>query len=338
MIDNAPLKAGPGQARFGPAQASEMGDFMLIGLLFRKEILLLAGITAAFAIPMFRSGELSVGKLLHWAANGIAPTEQTNPVQDPSFGVWTPGAPAASQASLIPPDTDSKNGLARFLESIFEVQTISESPATNVENSLPSVTAGPLPSANTAIGIPSGASIATERSATAQAQQPASEGTELRPSWIPINDLREVIRFDVSPYWVQQRWQPASQLDLDQDGYYGFRVPLMTDHRVGQLNGALTFYFDSKAVVQRIQFQGFAADVSPLESLLTQYFRFAAVPDRQMLMAPIHQNIARGMFRFTEPVVEIPGQPNKVREVAFEINSTQGKYQLSEAYRQLAVQ
>ncbi|MDP1561669.1 MAG: hypothetical protein Q8M16_09755 [Pirellulaceae bacterium] len=312
---------------------------MLFGLLFRKEFLLLAGITAAFTVPMFRSGELSVGKLLHWAAEGIAPAEQPKQAPDPNFGVWTPGLPPSASSSLVPVSTDSKNGLMKFLESIFEVQTISESQKTDSAIAQQSVTSAARSTPTGPIGIPTVAPFSNNAAnASPSTSPPAPSSNEFRPIWIPVNDLREVIRFDVSPYWVQQRWQPASQLDLDQDGYYGFRVPLMTDHRVGQLNGALTFYFDADAVVQRIQFQGFAAEIAPLQNLLTQYFRFEAVPDRQMLMAPIHQNVARGMFRYTEPVVEIPGQANRVREVAFEVNSTQGKYQLSEAYRQLAVQ
>ena len=44
---------------------------MFLSLLFRKEVLILAGLTAAFAAPMVRSGELSLGKALEWAVNGI---------------------------------------------------------------------------------------------------------------------------------------------------------------------------------------------------------------------------------------------------------------------------
>lgn len=316
---------------------------MLFGLLFRKEILILAAITAAFAVPMFRSGELSVSKLLHWAANGIAPTEQAPPAQDPNFGVWTPNSPPASPSSLVPPENDTSDSLTKFLASIFEVQTVTENPVPQIDAPQPTAVGPAISTANRPVDIPTSAPTSAPVSAfdpTNPSGSPplSASSNEIRPSWIPVNDLREVIRFDVSPYWVQQRWQPASQLDLDQDGYYGFRVPLMTDQRVGQLNGALTFYFDGEAVVQRIQFQGFAADIAPLQSLMTQYFRFEAVPDRQLLMAPIHQGVARGMLRYTEPVVEIAGQTDRVREVAFEVNSTQGKYQLSEAYRQLAVQ
>lgn len=306
---------------------------MIFGLLFRKEVLLLAGITAAFAVPMFRSGELSVGKILHWAANGIAPQESAAPKPDPNFGVWTPNVSATPNTSLVPPESaqDGKFSLAGLLGSIFEVQTVSD--ASKASDVAPPFVSTPNPALDqqSAVAIP-GAPTANAPDAARQVNK------EPRPFWIPVNDLREIIRFDVSPYWVQQRWQPSTRLDLDQDGYYGFRVPLMTDEKVGQLNGALTFYFDGEGVVQRIQFRGTAAETTPLHNLLTQYFRFQAVPDREQILAPIHQNVARGLFRFTDPMVEVPGQNKKLCEVAFEINSTQGRYQLSEAYRQLAVQ
>jgi hypothetical protein len=282
---------------------------------------------------MFRSGELSVGKILHWAANGIAPAEKATPASDPNFGIWTPDSAAAASTSLVPPESPTDFSFANLLGSILEVQTISETPPTSVDPNLP------ISNNGTAVEPTQPAVIPTTATGLGQPPKPSPQATnELRPLWIPVNDLREVIRFDVSPYWVQQRWQPATQLDLDQDGYYGFRVPLQTDQRVGQLNGALTFYFDGEATVQRIQFRGYAADTAALHNLLTQYFRFEGVPDREQLLAPIHQNVARGMFRYTDPVVEVPGQTTRVSEVAFEINSTQGKYQLSEAYRQLAVQ
>ncbi|MBL8892875.1 MAG: hypothetical protein JNL67_23055 [Planctomycetaceae bacterium] len=316
---------------------------MIFGLLFRKEVLLLAGITAAFAVPMFRSGELSVGKILHWAANGIAPQEPEAPKSDPNFGVWTPNGSQAPSTNLVPqgPAPDTKFNLAGLLGSIFEVQTVSEPTITTdptnslVATSKPGLgaaaSAQPPSASPTSVGIPDATVTSTPGNSRSANREPL-------PVWIPVNDLREIIRFDVSPYWVQQRWQPSTRLDLDQDGYYGFRVPLMTDEKVGQLNGALTYYFDGEGVVQRIQFRGTAAETAPLHNLLTQYFRFQAVPDREKILAPIHQNAARGLFRFTDPVVEIAGQNRRLCEVAFEINSTQGRYQLSEAYRQLAIQ
>jgi hypothetical protein len=317
---------------------------MLLRLLLRKETLLLAGVTAAFAVPMFRSGELTFSKLAHWVANGIAPASE-GPAESPANGyvIWSPAAGGQSEIpNLIPAASSQPSPLGQFLQSIFETQIV-DSPET--------ASAGP-PLAATDLGNSpqAGASSAATQSTAGLPPTSAAGTSSIGPSanaaspanplanWIPVLDLREVIRFDVSPYWVQQRWPQTTPLGGDADGYFGFRVPLVTDHRVGQLNGALTFFFDREAVVQRIQFQGTAADIAPLERLVTDHFRFVPVPDRPRLWAPIHQNVARGMLRFSEPIQSNARPEVRLREVAFEINSTQGTYQLSEAYRQLAVQ
>jgi hypothetical protein len=331
---------------------------MFLSLLFRKEVLILAGLTAAFAAPMVRSGELSLSKALDWAVNGIgAHREQAAWSDEQSFGIWAPelSATPATQ-NLVPSAESNSRGSAsvfKFLESIFEVQTVpanaevgpaagSTATATRVNAASVGTDPGPgtVPPAvpgldpRAAIAVPSAEpNPATGTTSTGRTAPPNS-----LPDWIPVLDLREIIRFDVSPYWVQQRWPKCTRLDLDVDGYYGFRVPLVTDQRVGGLSGALTYSFDAQAVVQRIQFQGSVQDIGPLQQLLTQYFRFSPLADRTNLLAPVHDKAARGMLRYSEPIIETAGQEIRLREVAFEINSTQGRYQLSEAYRRLAIE
>jgi hypothetical protein len=331
---------------------------MFLSLLFRKEVLILAGLTAAFAAPMVRSGELSLGKALDWAVNGIgARQEQTTWSDEQSFGIWAPELSATpTTQNLVPSAEANSSGSAsvfKFLESIFEVQTIpanaevgpatdSTAAATRVNAATNAANPGQGATLTTVPGLDPRSAVAVPSAEPNPATGTASSGrtvpTNSLPDWIPVLDLREIIRFDVSPYWVQQRWPKCTRLDLDADGYYGFRVPLVTDQRVGGLSGALTYSFDAQAVVQRIQFQGSVQDVGPLQQLLTQYFRFSPIADRTDLLAPIHDKAARGMLRYSEPIIETAGQATRLREVAFEINSTQGRYQLSEAYRRLAIE
>jgi hypothetical protein len=325
---------------------------MFLSLLFRKEVLILGGLTAAFAAPMVRSGELSLGKVMDWAVNGIGPRpEQSQWADQQSFGIWAPDLATTPQAQNLVPTTGS-NSVFKFLESIFEVQTVPADSEYERQGTTPLPSQANLEatggtdlsqpvaerSANqttpSGITIPTSAEAAAPRSAAAPS--PAS-GSSLTDG-IPVLDLREIIRFDVSPYWVQQRWPQCTPLTLDIDGYYGFRVPLVADQRVGALSGALTYSFDAQAVVQRIQFQGSVQDIAPLQQLLTQYFHFRPIADKPNLLAPIHEQAARGMLRFSEPIIEAPGLQVRLREAAFEINSTKGRYQLSEAYRRLAVQ
>lgn len=359
---------------------------MLMSFLLRKEVLILTGLTAAFAAPMVRSGELSLSKVMDWAVNGIGPKpEQKTWTAEQSFGIWAPELSTSPQSSnLVPqPANVASNNVLKFLESIFEVQTVPAGAELSGDRSSPvgaslaradnaalpalgggtdlsqqptetsgltnrppaastaasSLVTNRVADANSGVAIPPpGTPFATVPGPNATASNGPGSAANPLSDWIPVLDLREVVRFDVSPYWVQQRWPQSTRLDLDSDGYYGFRVPLVTDQRVGGLSGALTYCFDSQAVVQRIQFQGSAQEIGPLQGLLTQYFKFSPIADRPNLLAPVHEQSARGMLRYSEPIIEVPGQPLRLREVAFEINSTQGRYQLSEPYRRLAIQ
>jgi hypothetical protein len=322
---------------------------MLLRLLFRKELLLLTGVTAAFVIPMFRSGELTVGKIGRWLSDGIdPPTASTDSGLTPQeFALWTPGnGRSPLQVDLIPqdqpnPSTSVASTLSRFLGSLFEVQTVDEArqlvaiPEPHASANWPTGTGG-LPSAPAPVRF-SGLSPSH-----ADLNQPdiADRADPFGPlaTRLTITDLREVIRFDISPHWVQQRWQPATQLAPDPEGYHGIRVALVTDHQVGNLQGAFTYFFDDQAKVQRIQFQGTASQLDPIRSLLEDYFNFKPVPDRPRLWAPVHRQTARGMFRHSDLAPRRQFDPTPIAEVAFEINSTQGRYQLSETYRQLAIQ
>lgn len=323
---------------------------MLFGLLFRRETLLLAGVTAVFAVPMFRNGDLSVRKITHWVANGIAEsTAESGGRSEPAgFAVWTPQSGSSGSVDLIPASKSSGQG--SWLGLLGDVlQTEETSSTTSTTTTVESSGAGAVASSDVGYpgqvyGIPAPTSVDDSRAALQPFQ--GVESTEIPAhlaGWIPINDLREIIRFDVSPQWVQQRWSPATALDRDDDGYYGFRVPLESGPTVGQVNGALTYFFDIQGKVQRIQFVGSAANTSPLLSLLVTYFRFEPVTDRVGLYAPIHKNAARGMFRFGDASPSVgnegvkPGFPATQTEVAFEINSTQGRYTLSEAFRRIAI-
>lgn len=100
----------------------------------------------------------------------------------------------------------------------------------------------------------------------------------IQPSDIPLEgfpayDLAEVLRMDVDPAWVYQRWSRKStalaELDL-----YGVRVPLVTGTQVDDLAGSLTYYFDVDNKVQRISFRGRTGDARKLIALVTKRYDF----------------------------------------------------------------
>ena len=86
-----------------------------------------------------------------------------------------------------------------------------------------------------------------------------------------VQDLREVLRFDVTPVWLTQRFSRVttvlSNVQLD-----GMRVPLITGTQTTDLAGTLTYYFDSRQSVRRINLHGLTGDPSQLANLMVQFY------------------------------------------------------------------
>lgn len=86
-----------------------------------------------------------------------------------------------------------------------------------------------------------------------------------------VQDLREVLRFDVTPLWLTQRFSRVTtvlaNVQLD-----GMRVPLITGTQPTDLAGTLTYYFDSRQSVRRINVHGLTGDPSLLANLMVQFY------------------------------------------------------------------
>ncbi len=85
-----------------------------------------------------------------------------------------------------------------------------------------------------------------------------------------VVDLAEVVRFDVSPSWVIQRWPRVMNNRHGSENLQAYRVPLVTGPKAADLAGSLTYYFDESPTLQGIQFVGTTGDTAPLEKFLTQ--------------------------------------------------------------------
>lgn len=124
-------------------------------------------------------------------------------------------------------------------------------------------------------GPSAGGESATEPSA-AQVQMAASPatGADAMATGTPIYDLAEVLRFDVTPRWIADRW-PRVSAAVGQLELRGYRVPLVTGAAEDDLAGALTYYFNPWQQVQRITFFGTTGNVQKTLHLLTNRFHFA---------------------------------------------------------------
>lgn len=92
-----------------------------------------------------------------------------------------------------------------------------------------------------------------------------------------ITSLREVLRFDVTPTWVMQRFPRVSTVhsDLQLDG---MRVPLITGTQPTDLAGTLTYYFDSYQRLQRVNVHAVTGDPSRFVAELQHGYKFQQQP------------------------------------------------------------
>ena len=87
-----------------------------------------------------------------------------------------------------------------------------------------------------------------------------------------VNDLREVLRFDIVPGWLPQRFARVSTVtsNVQMDG---LRVPLITGTQPKDIAGTLTYYFDASQTLKRINLHGLTGDPSQLVNLMVQYYQ-----------------------------------------------------------------
>lgn len=85
--------------------------------------------------------------------------------------------------------------------------------------------------------------------------------------------LDEVLRFDVTVDWIMRRW-PRVSTGLPYLQLQGYRVSLVSGTKLGDVAGSLTYYFNSRQQLQRIELRGTTGDPSALAGLASNRFHF----------------------------------------------------------------
>jgi hypothetical protein len=93
----------------------------------------------------------------------------------------------------------------------------------------------------------------------------------------PVLSLQEVLRFDVSPTWVMNRFPRVSTVlaDMQLDG---LRAPLVTGTSPTDLAGTLTYYFDKYKRLQRVTLHGVTGEPSRFIAELQQAYQMQQEP------------------------------------------------------------
>ena len=151
----------------------------------------------------------------------------------------------------------------------------------------------------------------------------------------PVSDLSEVIRFNITPEWVMQRW-PRVTAELSDLDLEGLRVPLVTGTARHDLAGSLTYYFDDRKYVQRITFHGFTADEQPLVELLVKHCVLRPEPTlgRGLYLAKWSGIPRSALWVRHAPVIDASQQFTQL-ELELELNRPGRGYRLSKRFNDL---
>jgi hypothetical protein len=114
----------------------------------------------------------------------------------------------------------------------------------------------------------------TLNNAPSLVSMPGLPATDAEINAPPLVELTDALRFDVTASWILGRW-PRVTAGLPDAGLQGYRVALVSGTQDNDVAGALTYYFNTNHVCQRITFQGTTGDARKLIAMLTTRYGFA---------------------------------------------------------------
>jgi len=151
----------------------------------------------------------------------------------------------------------------------------------------------------------------------------------------PVTDLREVMRFDITPDWVMNRFSRVSTV-LAELRLKALRVPIVTGTRVDDLAGTLTYYFDGQDRLQRVSMHAFTGDPERLVGSMTQHYGMQQEPN---LEAGIYTKRWNGMpvhfLRLTRSSVVYADALHQKFTVFLELNQPDLPFGLSEEAKRI---
>ena len=145
-----------------------------------------------------------------------------------------------------------------------------------------------------------------------------------------VSDLREVLRFDIVPGWLPQRFARVTTItsNVQMDG---LRVPLITGTQSTDIAGSLTYYFDANQSLKRINLQGLSGDPTNLANLMVQYYQLK--PEQslggQLFTARWNNRVTSVMQIAPAPII-YAGADHSKYIIFLELNQPSSQYALSD--------
>ncbi|WP_153556780.1 DUF6690 family protein [Roseimaritima sediminicola] len=164
-----------------------------------------------------------------------------------------------------------------------------------------------------------------------------SGGSGTRQSLVggPVHDLRDVLRFDVTPEWVAQHFTRVTTVlaDLELDG---LRVPLVTGTDPTDVAGTITYYFDRSGKLQRLNIHGFVGDPSKIAQTMQAHYHMSPEPSLDAGVYTVRWNGApSGLLKVTRAPIMYSDAHHQRYTLFLELNQPDLAYGLSPAAEQV---
>ncbi len=177
-----------------------------------------------------------------------------------------------------------------------------------------------------------GQAISAGQVASHSLNPPAHEHDLQQPA---IHTLSEVLRFDIEPGWVLERFPRVSTVLADTQ-LDGLRVPLVTGIAPSDIAGTLTYSFDRFKRLQRLTVQGTTGDATRFMAELQRQYQMQQMPSLGGVLYLLSWNgKPTSIVHITPASVIYADSPYARFEVLIELNQAGLEYGLSPAARQL---
>lgn len=150
-----------------------------------------------------------------------------------------------------------------------------------------------------------------------------------------VEDLREVLRFDITSTWVTQRFSRVSTVLADLR-LQGLRVPFVTGTHADDLAGTLTYSFDYSGKLQRVTIHGFTGNPQKLIDAMAGHYGLSPEPTleagvytRRWNGIPVH------FLRLTYAPVVYADAAHQKYTVFLELNQPDLAYGISQEARRI---
>jgi hypothetical protein len=152
-----------------------------------------------------------------------------------------------------------------------------------------------------------------------------------------LHELSDVLRFDVTPRWVTDRWSRISTVRAERD-LVGLRVPLVTGTEVADLAGSLTYFFDATQRLRRLTLHGQTGDDRAVVSYVMQNFGMQPEPHLGGGIYLLRWNAKpMNVLRVSHAPVIRADEPHARLVIELELNDVHGGYGVSSEFASLLV-